>query len=138
MMHGTHNVTLTHCNMMHGTHNVTLTHCNMMHGTHVTFTHCNMMHGTHNVTLTHCNIMHGTHNVKLYVLIQIHITLQNSTCLPHYKGMSLLLSHFHDVQILNLGKKISTARDPDFAMFDNTITRTRGMGVVYCRYAEAG
>ena len=24
MMHGTHNVTLTHCNMMHGTHNVTL------------------------------------------------------------------------------------------------------------------
>ena len=22
MMHGTHNVTLTHCNMMHGTHNV--------------------------------------------------------------------------------------------------------------------
>ena len=24
MMHGTHNVTLTHCNMMHGTHNVKL------------------------------------------------------------------------------------------------------------------
>ena len=34
MMRGTHNVTLTHCNMMRGTHNVTLTHCNMMHGTH--------------------------------------------------------------------------------------------------------
>ena len=51
---------------MHGTHNVTLTHCNMMHGTHnFTLTHCNMMHGTHNVTLTHCNMMHGVHNVKL-------------------------------------------------------------------------
>ena len=49
MMHGTYNVTLTHCNMMHGTYNVTLTHCNMMHGTYVTLTHCNMMHGTHNV-----------------------------------------------------------------------------------------
>ena len=36
--------------MMHGTHNVTLTHCNMMHATYVTLTHCNMMHGTH-VTL---------------------------------------------------------------------------------------
>ena len=24
MMHGTHNVTLTHCNIMHGTHNVRL------------------------------------------------------------------------------------------------------------------
>ena len=24
--------------MMHGTYNVTLTHCNMMHGTHVTLT----------------------------------------------------------------------------------------------------
>jgi hypothetical protein len=34
MMHVTHNVTLTHCNMMHGTHNGTLTHCNMMDGTH--------------------------------------------------------------------------------------------------------
>ena len=34
MMYGTHNVTLTHCNMMHGTHNVILTHCNLMHGTH--------------------------------------------------------------------------------------------------------
>ena len=34
MMHGTHNVTLTHCNMMDGTHNVALTHCNMMHSTH--------------------------------------------------------------------------------------------------------
>ena len=50
MMHGTY-VTLTHCNMMHGTHNVTLTHYNMMHGTHVTLTHCNMMHGTHSVKL---------------------------------------------------------------------------------------
>jgi hypothetical protein len=41
----------------------------MMHGTHnVTLTHCNMLHGTHNVTLTHCNMMHGTHNVKLKVL----------------------------------------------------------------------
>ena len=51
--------------MMHGTHNVVLTHCSMMHGTHVILTHCNMMHGTHNVILTHCNMMHGTHNVKL-------------------------------------------------------------------------
>ena len=52
--------------MMHGTHNVTLTPCNMMHGTHnVALTYCNMMHGTHNVTLTYCNMMHGTHNVKL-------------------------------------------------------------------------
>ena len=50
--------------MMHGTHSVTLTHCNMMHGTHVTLTHCNMMHGTHNVTLTHCNMMHGTHKTQ--------------------------------------------------------------------------
>ena len=51
--------------MMHGTHNVTLTHCNMMHGTHnVTLTNCNMMHCTHSVTLTHCNMMHGTYNVK--------------------------------------------------------------------------
>ena len=47
--------------MMHGTHIVTLTRCNMMHGTHiVTLTRCNMMHGTHKVTLTHCNMMHGT------------------------------------------------------------------------------
>ena len=56
--------------MMRGTHNVTLTHCNMMRGTHnVTLTHCNMMHGTHSVTLTHCNMMHGTHNVKLQELL---------------------------------------------------------------------
>ena len=43
----------------------------MMHGTHnFTLTHCNMMHGTHNFTLTHCNMMHGTHNVKLVNQIQ--------------------------------------------------------------------
>ena len=50
--------------MMHGTHNFTLTHCNMLHGTHnVILTHFNMMNGTQNVKLTHCNMMHGTHNV---------------------------------------------------------------------------
>ena len=72
MMHGTH-VTLTHCNMMHGTHNITLTHCNMMHSTcNITLTHCHMMHDTHNITLTHCNMMHGTHNVKVIkIIIQV-------------------------------------------------------------------
>ena len=51
--------------MMHGTYNVTLTHCNMMNGTYnVTLTHCNMMNGTYNVTLTHCNMMHGTYTQR--------------------------------------------------------------------------
>ena len=52
--------------MMHGTHSVTLTHCNVTHGTRsVTLTHCSVTHGTRNVTLAHCNMTHGTHNVKL-------------------------------------------------------------------------
>ena len=75
--------------MMHGTHNVTLTHCNMMHGTHnVTLTHCNMMHGTHNVTLTHCNMMHDTHNVKYYCV---------NIWLPHFVHMLCIA---HDVYLL--------------------------------------
>ena len=84
MMHGTHNVTLTLCNMMHGTRNVTLTHYKMMHGTHITLTHCNMMHGAHNVTLTLCNMMHGTHNITLiyhyfvyYVWFKIFLSLED-------------------------------------------------------------
>ena len=96
MMHGTYNVTLTHCNMMHGTHNVTLTHCNKMRGTHtVTLTHCNMMHDTYSVTLTHCNMMHGTYSVTLTHCNMMHgtynVTLTH--CNMMHDTYSVTLTH---------------------------------------------
>ena len=79
-MHGTHNVTLTHCNMMHGTHNVTLTHCNMMHGTHVTLTHCNMMHGTHTVKETPPYSAQSTSNVFRHSWASSRYQEENDKC----------------------------------------------------------
>jgi len=54
---------------------------------------------------TFCVLVWPSLYTDLYVLIQIRSTLQNATSFPHYKGVSLLSFHFHDVQILNLGKK---------------------------------
>ena len=53
---------------MHGTHNVTLTHCNIMHGTHVTLTHCNIMHGTYVKKKLHTKL-NFTHFVELAAII---------------------------------------------------------------------
>ena len=90
----------------------------MMHGTHnVTLTHCNMMHGTHNVTLTHCNMMHGTHNVKLIDVQTIFLHLIRWTtktcqglsvgCKTFLSGPSLARDKGHDVEMLSSCREMS-------------------------------